>query len=86
VSKGQFTGPGYWDWDMGLFKNIPISERYAMQFRGELFNAFNHTNFMNDNTGSNSKNPVQTYNAGGFGNILAANDPRIIQLALKVVF
>jgi len=57
-----------------------------MQFRGELFNAFNHTNFMNDNTGSNSKNPVQTYNAGGFGNILAANDPRIIQLALKVVF
>ena len=57
-----------------------------MQFRGELFHAFNHTNFMVGNTGSSSQNPVQTSTAEGFGNILAANDPRIIQLALKVVF
>ena len=86
VSKGQFTGPGFWDWDMGVFKNFPVTELYSMQFRGELFNAFNHTNFMVSNTGSSSQNPVQTTTAAGFGNILAANDPRIIQLALKVVF
>jgi hypothetical protein len=82
VSKGEFTGPGFWDWDMGVFKNIPITERYSAQFRGELFDAFNHTNFMNDNTGAYFKSPVQTYTGAGFGNILAANDPRIIQLAL----
>lgn len=86
VSKGRFTGPGYWNWDMGLFKNVPVSERVTLQMRGEFFNAFNHTNFSTDNTGSRSKSPIQTVTGAGFGNILAANDPRIIQLALKVVF
>jgi hypothetical protein len=36
--------------------------------------------------GVSSQNPVSTVTGAGFGNILAANDPRIIQLALKVVF
>jgi hypothetical protein len=86
VGKGQFIGPGFWDWDMGIFKNIPVTERVSMQFRGELFNTFNHTNFSSDDTGSRAKGPVQTYTAAGFGNILASNDPRIVQLALKIVF
>jgi hypothetical protein len=86
VAKGAFTGPGFFNWDMGVFKNFPVQDKLAIQFRGELFNAFNHTNFSTDNTGSRAKSPVQTVSAGGFGNILAANDPRIIQLALKVVF
>jgi hypothetical protein len=86
VGKGQLTGPGYWNWDMGVFKNIPITERYALQFRGELFNTFNHTNFMNDSTGSRAKSPVQSVTGAGFGTILGASDPRIIQLAAKVVF
>ena len=87
VGKGQFIGPGFWNWDMGIFKNIPITERVAFQFRGELFNTFNHTNFSSDNTGSRAKSPVQTNPAStSFGQIQAANDPRIIQLAGKVVF
>lgn len=88
TGKGQFTGPGFWSWDMGVFKNIPFRDRYSLQFRGELFNVFNHTNFSTENTGSRAKSPVQTAPGGttGFGNILAASDPRIIQLALKVVF
>jgi hypothetical protein len=86
VGKGQFIGPGYWNWDMGLMKNFPIKERYTTQFRAEMFNTFNHPNFMNDATGSYAKGPVQTYTGAGFGNILAANDPRIIQFALKVIF
>jgi hypothetical protein len=72
---------------MGIFKNIPITERVAFQFRGELFNTFNHTNFSSDNTGSRAKSPVQANPAStSFGQIQAANDPRIIQLAAKVVF
>jgi len=27
-----------------LYKNIKLSERYTLQFRGEMFNAFNHAN------------------------------------------
>jgi hypothetical protein len=87
VGKGQFIGPGFWNWDMGVFKNIPVKESLAVQFRGELFNTFNHTNFSTDNTGSRAKSPIQANpSATSFGQIQAANDPRIIQLALKVVF
>lgn len=86
VGKGEFIGPGYWNWDMGIFKNIPLHDSFALQFRGEFFNTFNHTNFSVDNTGSRAKSPIQTTTGAGFGTIQAANDPRIIQLALKVVF
>ncbi len=86
VGKGQFTGPSFFNWDMGLFKDFPVRERLTVQLRGEFFNTFNHTNFSTDNTGSNAKNPVQTVSSAGFGNILAANNPRIVQLALKVLF
>jgi hypothetical protein len=87
VGKGQFLGPSFWNWDMGVFKNIPMTEKVALQFRGELFNTFNHTNFSTDNTGSRAKSPVQANPAStSFGQIQAAADPRIIQLALKVVF
>ncbi len=40
VGKGALTGPGLFDWDMGLFKNIPITERWRVQLRGEFFNTF----------------------------------------------
>jgi hypothetical protein len=86
VGKGQFRGPGFWNWDMGVFKNFPIRDALAVQFRGELFNTFNHSNFALPNTGALGQSPVTTTTSAGFGNILAANDPRIIQLALKVVF
>lgn len=78
TGKNSFRGPAYFTWDMGLFKNIPISERIQFQFRGEFFNALNHTNF---------SNPTSGFNSAGFGNINgAASDPRIGQLALKMLF
>jgi hypothetical protein len=86
VGKGQFTGPGFWNWDMGLFKNFPLTERFTLQFRSEFFNTFNHPNFATDANGTNAKTPVQTVSGAGFGNILAANNPRIMQFALKVIF
>ncbi len=87
VGKGEFLGPGFWNWDMGVFKNIPVTERTSVQLRGELFNTFNHANFSTDNSGSRAKSPIQANpSATSFGQIQAANDPRIIQLALKVVF
>jgi hypothetical protein len=62
---------------MGFFKNIPIHERWRLQFRGELFNIFNRVNF-ND--------PTTSVSAAGFGSIRGAADPRIGQLALKLLF
>ena len=77
AGKGAFTGPGFFNWDTGVFKNFPVKERYKIQFRAEFFNVLNHTRF---------QNPVSTVTGAGFGHILSANEPRIIQLALKVSF
>ncbi len=82
VGKGAIFGPGLFNWDMGLFKNIPITERWSAQLRGEFFNALNHPNFTN----SGNNYPNNSVNSAGFGTITAAYDPRIIQLALKVFF
>jgi hypothetical protein len=82
VGKGALVGPGLFNWDMGVFKNIPITERWRAQLRGEFFNTFNHSNF----TSLTNNYPNQSVSSAGFGTITTAYDPRILQLALKVVF
>ncbi len=77
LAKDSFRGPGYFDWDMGVFKNFPVTERFRLQFRAEFFNTFNNVNF---------SNPNSSVSAGGFGTITGANSPRIGQLALKLFF
>ncbi|MGE5325872.1 MAG: TonB-dependent receptor domain-containing protein [Deltaproteobacteria bacterium] len=80
VGKGAFRGPDSTNVDMGLFKNFyPWSshENMSVQLRGEFFNIFNHTQL---------HDPTTSRNSGNFGGIRGANDPRIIQLAVKVFF
>jgi len=77
VGKNSFRGPGSFSWDMGLFKNIPLTERFTLQFRAEFFNIFNHVNF---------NNPTTSVSNSGFGTINGAGGPRIGQLALKLSF
>jgi hypothetical protein len=82
VGKGVLAGPGMFNWDMGIFKNIPITERWRAQLRGEFFNTFKHANFTN----ASNNYPNQSVNSAGFGTITNAYDPRILQVALKVTF
>jgi hypothetical protein len=78
VGKGSLRGPHLVNWDTGLFKEFPLSaERLRLQFRAEFFNVLNHTNFSDPKVG---------FSSGGFGSIAAAGDPRIGQLALKLLF
>lgn len=84
VGKGIFRGPALWGADMGLHKTFyPLSshEDFSVQLRGEFFNILNHPQF-NDTASSNTV----TRSSANFGSIRAANDPRIIQLALKLYF
>jgi hypothetical protein len=37
-------GPGYFDTDLGLYKNFKITERQTLQFRMTAFNFINHPN------------------------------------------
>jgi hypothetical protein len=72
-------GPGLQDWDFAVHKKLPITERYYFQFRAEIFNIFNHTNFYNPD-GHFSDGPIE------FGRITEAQDPRLVQFALKLFF
>jgi hypothetical protein len=70
-------GPGLFNTDFGISKAFTLREHMTLNFRAEFFDFFNRANF---------NNPVNSVSAGGFGAILSARDPRIGQLALKLMF
>jgi hypothetical protein len=43
--RNSFRGPSQWMWDMGVYKNFKVTERFTVQLRGEFFNILNHHNF-----------------------------------------
>jgi hypothetical protein len=47
AGRNIFVAPSYWNLDLGIIKTFPISERFKLQFRTEMFNALNHPNFDN---------------------------------------
>ena len=79
-------GPGINNFDMSIFKNIPVKERVNLQLRFEAYNAFNHTQYSSINTTAQF-NPTtgQQVNAA-FGSLTAARTPRVGQIALRVTF
>ena len=73
------TGPGFWNTDFALAKQIPLKESVHMELRGEYFNLFNHANFANPS--SNVANP------SSFGVISnTVSSPRIAQIAARISF
>lgn len=77
VGRNSLRGPGFASVDFGAIKSIPIRERTFVQFRTEVFNLFNRVNLGNPNANQSSNN---------FGTITSAGSPRVIQMALKIVF
>jgi hypothetical protein len=75
--RNAVQGPGYVNWDFSAFKNIRLAESKELQFRGELFNLLNHTNF---------RLPVSDIESPTFGQIQSDISPRVIQVALKFLF
>jgi hypothetical protein len=72
-------GPGYAQWDMALFKQFAITERFKLTFRGDAINALNHPNFGNPN--NDISNPSQV------GTITGTSGPsRAIQFSLRLAF
>jgi len=79
-------GPGVNNWDLAISKRVPLrSEQRFIQFRTELFNAWNHTQFSGlDSTFRFDPQGVnQNPNVGSY---TSARDPRIMQFSLKVFF
>jgi hypothetical protein len=89
----QLPGPGFHRFDFSVFKDIPLTERFKLQFRAEIFNIFNHPNFSAPGFGGNGVVSISgstNYNTSNFGEIGSTrddpNDPRIIQFALKLYY
>jgi len=70
----DLRAPHYNNWDLSFQKNFPIAERSRVEFRLDMFNAFNHTNFYSPNT----------FIGPGFGTISASWSPRLMQAALRL--
>jgi hypothetical protein len=82
---GQFSttprsiccGPGENQWDITLSKRIALSEVRYFQFRADIFNLFNKTQFVN---------PDGNFSNTTFGQVQSAREARDVQFALKFYF
>jgi hypothetical protein len=78
--RSSIPGPGFWEIDLALVRDFRIREGMRLQLRGESFNLTNSFRAGIINA------PVVAQNNAQFGQILSAQDPRIMQVAAKFVF
>ena len=75
IGAGALRLPGRWNLNFSLGKNFAFSERVRLQFRGDMFNLFNHTNFSGVTTDITS---------GNFGRYTGTAGVRVIQLNARL--
>ena len=74
-----FSGPGTINTDMGVEKDTKITERMSVNFRLEMFNVFNHANFIAANVVGNAQ-------SGQFGQATNTAPARVGQISGKFIF
>ncbi len=77
LGRNALVGPKFINTDLSFFRLFPIHEGHTLQFRAEMFNAFNHTNFGNPDAGLTDTN---------VGKITASSPARIMQFGLRYAF
>jgi hypothetical protein len=75
-----FYGPGMANFQMGLLKNVRLTESKSLQFRLESFNVFNHAQFFGPQSVDGN------IDSSTFGNVVSAQAPRLVQLGAKFSF
>jgi hypothetical protein len=78
AGRNILRGPGRFNLDTSLFKDVAVSERVHVQFRGELFNVLNHPQFDLPNA------TIGNAQAGIISATLGT--PRDIQVGLRLMF
>jgi hypothetical protein len=77
MGRNVLRGPGINNWDLSFLKAFKFTETESLEFRAEMFNAFNHTQFYSpDNQGG----------SGTFGQVVTDRGARVMQFALKLYF
>jgi hypothetical protein len=84
----EFYGPGYVNWDVSVFKHVPLGGSRRLQLRAELYNAFNKSQWTAVNTNAEFDFATGTLvNPGVFGSLTGATtSARRIQLAARFTF
>jgi outer membrane receptor protein involved in Fe transport len=77
MGRNVLRGPGINNWDLSFLKRTKFTENTNLEFRAEMFNAFNHAQFLNPDL--NGFSPT-------FGQITSARPPRLVQFGLKLYF
>lgn len=78
LGRNVLRGPGFKNFDIGMFKNFIFNERIRLQYRAEFFNLFNMVNF---------SNPGGSFGTPNFGRSTGTqNQQRSIQMGLKLYY
>lgn len=87
--KVNYFLPSETNFDTALFKNIPVYREMMVQLRLETYNTFNHAEFnavVNTATFANANSSSNPETDATFGRLNGTENPRYLQLALRVTF
>ena len=90
--RNSLIGPGLVNFDFMVFKNNyirRISESFNLQFRAEMFNVFNHANYMpplDNQTILGQNGAIAAPGVSGTLDSTGGFEPRQIQLSLKAIW
>jgi hypothetical protein len=91
-NRNAFRGPGYFDTDINLTKNVRLNERFTLGIGANAYNVLNHPNFAVPTNYLSSGNFGQIMNTVGeatspYGSFATSQlSGRIIQLHAKLTF
>ena len=91
--RNAYSGPGFWNFNFVVATSFKLTERFNLQFRGEFYNAFNHSNYyinasnldVESGTGVTA---IQALKGIPGGNVITTlpDERRNIQFGLKLNF
>jgi hypothetical protein len=82
----MYRGPGFNNWDLTILKKIPLgNEARYIQLQAEMFNVFNHTQYLAIDDAARFDPAGNQVNAR-FGQVTAVRPPRYIQVGLTLYF
>ena len=97
--RNLVRGPGTWQIDMGAAKDIALPEKWALEFRAEVYNIFNHPQLGQPQATCNVSTSVPAGCQTGFGSIITtvntsvspitpvgSGTPREVQFAVRLQF
>lgn len=88
LGRSSVQGPDFWEIDMSLTRAFKIREQMHLEFRLDAFNITNsfRAGVPTTTAAGGTSGVTTTVNSAQFGQILSAQDPRILQVAGKFVF